>query len=93
MRPLLLIPALLLAVPAFAVDFANDIEPIFHERCFVCHGPSNQMSGFRLDQQEAALKGGYSGAVIVPGDAAASKLIERVTSEKRTSRCRPPGLR
>ena len=39
---------------AQTIVYSRDIEPIFHERCFMCHGPSNQMSGFRLDQKDAA---------------------------------------
>ncbi len=90
---LLLVPALALAsaLPAFAVDFTADIEPIFHTRCYACHGPQMQMSGFRLDDPAAALKGGYSGPVILPGDAAASKLIARVSSRKDGFRMPPAG--
>ena len=77
------------AAPA-AADFASDIEPIFHNRCYGCHGPSQQMNGLRLDQKDAALEGGYSGAVILPGNSGASKLIERVTSDKEGFRM-PPG--
>ena len=87
----LLLVSLLAAAPAWAVDFETDVEPIFHERCYACHGPSNQMSGFRLDDREAALAGGYSGAVIRPGDSAASALIQRVTSDKDGFRMPPAG--
>ena len=52
-----------------------------------------QMSDFRLDDREAALRGGYSGAVIVPGDAEASKLIERVVSDKPNFQMPPAGPR
>ena len=77
------------AAPA-AADFASDIEPIFHKRCYGCHGPSQQMNGLRLDQKDAALEGGYSGAAILPGNSAASKLIERLTSDKEGFKM-PPG--
>src|SRR5215468_8144563 len=60
------------------VDFARDIEPLLSKRCLVCHGPQQQMSGLRLDQKEAALKGGASGADIKPGDSAGSRLIHLV---------------
>jgi hypothetical protein len=73
------------------VDFPRDVEPIFHERCYMCHGPSLQTNGFRLDQKDAALKGGYGGPAIVPGDSTASKLIERVTSDKEGVRMPPAG--
>jgi hypothetical protein len=36
------------------------------------------MSGLRLDGREAALRGGYSGPVILPGNSAGSKLIRLV---------------
>ena len=36
------------------------------------------MNGLRLDRKQAALKGGYSGQVIIPGDSAASKLVQFV---------------
>ena len=60
------------------VDFARDVAPIFEARCSMCHGPQQQMSGLRLDQKAAALKGGHSGAVIIPRDSANSRLIRLV---------------
>ena len=74
-----------------AVDYVRDIEPILHERCYLCHGSQQQMSGLRLDSREAALKGGVSGAVIVPGDPVGSKLVARITSSDDGFRM-PPGV-
>ncbi len=79
-----------LAPAAAAVDYARDIEPILHERCYLCHGAQQQMSGLRLDSREAALKGGATGAVIIPGDPAASKLVARISSSSDGFRM-PPG--
>ncbi len=77
---------------AFAqVDFVRDVEPILHERCYICHGESMQMNGLRLDRKDAALKGGYSGPIITPGDSSASKLIQRVSSGKEGFRMPPAG--
>ena len=64
------------------VDFSRDVAPIFQQRCYTCHGPSQQMNGLRLDQKDTTLKGGYSGAVILPGNSAESKLLLRVASSK-----------
>ena len=64
------------------VDFNRDIAPIFRERCFTCHGPDKQMGGLRLDLREQSLVGGYSGAVIKPGNSAESKLIHMVAGLK-----------
>ena len=62
-----------------AVDFNQDIRPIFQKVCLECHGPEKQKGKLRLDSREAALKGGQDGAVIVPGNAAKSDLYRRVT--------------
>ncbi|MEX2300280.1 MAG: DUF1553 domain-containing protein [Bryobacterales bacterium] len=64
--------------PAAGVVEFSRVEALFKERCQMCHGSQMQMSGLRLDHGEAALKGGYSGAAIVPGDSAGSKLINLV---------------
>ena len=73
-------PAPTLAQKITAPDFESRIEPIFHQSCYICHGPSQQMNGLRLDTRKAALQGGHSGPAIVPGDSAGSGLIQRVTS-------------
>jgi hypothetical protein len=74
---------LLTALPLHAagevkIDFARDIGPLLAKRCTVCHGAQQQMSGFRLDSREAALKGGAMGVDIVPGQSAESRLIRLV---------------
>lgn len=60
------------------VDFKQDIEPIFAQKCLACHGSAQQMSGLRLDRRKDALAGGYSGPVILPGKSAESRLIRLV---------------
>lgn len=60
------------------VDFTADVAPLLESRCYLCHGPQQQMKGLRLDRAEDALRGGESGAVIRPGDSARSRLIELV---------------
>ena len=64
-----------------AVDFARDIEPIFKAACIECHGPQKQKGDLRLDEREAAMRGGTNGASIVPHDHARSLLIKRVLGE------------
>ncbi len=80
-------------VAAFAQppDFQRDVQPIFQKKCMACHGASNQMNGLRLDDGEAALKGGYSGVAIVPGTSATSPLIARVTASEKAKRMPPAG--
>src|SRR5690606_34991902 len=61
------------------VEFTRDIEPILTDKCYSCHGPKNQEANFRLDDKTAALAGGDSGAVIIPGKSADSLLIHAIS--------------
>src|SRR5438034_6007525 len=74
----LLAAVLYFGVPASAVDFTKDIQPIFETSCYACHGSKLQMGGLRLDDKKTALAGGKSGAVIEPGKSAESTLYRRV---------------
>lgn len=74
-----------------AEKFHTKILPILREHCFRCHGEKDK-GGLKLDSRELALKGGDSELpAIVPGDIAASELIERVRSEDEGSRMPPTG--
>ncbi len=68
-------------LPAAVPDFNRDIHPIFESKCFSCHGPRKQKGGLRLDNKTAAMQGGDSGPVIIPGKASGSKLIQLVSGE------------
>ena len=75
------------------VNFNRDVRPILSGHCFPCHGPDAQSrkAGLRLDIREAALLPAKSEAVpIVPGDPAASELIERITAANENERMPPP---
>ncbi|MGE0103995.1 MAG: DUF1553 domain-containing protein [Blastocatellales bacterium] len=69
-----------------AVDFRRDIEPIFKAACVGCHGPRRAMGQLRLDARQPAMKGGISGAVIVPGRSGESRLLARILGEGGESR-------
>jgi mono/diheme cytochrome c family protein len=58
------------------IDFTQDLQPLFAERCFDCHGEKKQESGFRADSREALLKGGDNGPSIVVGKSAESILVQ-----------------
>lgn len=63
---------------ARAVDFTTEIEPLLRKNCFSCHGAEHQEGGLRLDQKQRALTGGDSGAEIVAGKSAESRLVRVV---------------
>ena len=73
------------------VDFERDVAPIFAAKCVSCHGPEKQKSSYRLDDRSVALKGGELGKAIVPGDGAASPLIQYVAGVHDEIRMPPKG--
>ena len=71
---------------SWPVDFQKEIQPIFEKNCYSCHGPNNQLSGFRLDRKQSALAGGNNGKAIIPGKALESPLYARVAGLGGVSR-------
>ena len=67
---------------AHGVDYLQDIKPIFKTHCVRCHGPLKQEAGLRLDTRRAAVRGGESGAAVVPGQSVNSLLLSRVAADK-----------
>ncbi|MEZ6130603.1 MAG: PSD1 and planctomycete cytochrome C domain-containing protein [Planctomycetaceae bacterium] len=61
---------------ADGVDFQRDVVPILQERCLSCHNERDHRGGLSLQSQPSVLKGGESGAVVVPGDADSSYLLD-----------------
>lgn len=59
------------------VDFKRDVQPIFQQYCIECHGPSQQLSGFRLDRRTDAMRGG-GGVDIGPASSGSSRLYLRL---------------
>ncbi|MBM3785684.1 MAG: DUF1549 domain-containing protein, partial [Acidobacteria bacterium] len=73
--------AMLFVLPAAADErgdfFEAKIRPLLARRCQSCHGVSRS-AGLRLDSREAILRGGRSGAAIVPGDPDNSLLFQAI---------------
>lgn len=63
---------------ASGADFAAEIEPIFRDKCYSCHGAEQQFGQLRLDSRSVATSAGPSGQRIVPHDALASSIYQRV---------------
>ena len=69
-------PSNLLASAPQKVDFATELQPLFVERCYDCHGEKKQESGMRADSRADLLKGGDTGPSIVVSNSAASILVQ-----------------
>lgn len=86
-----------IAIPILAsageeIEFNRDVRPILSNHCFTCHGPDSatREAGVRLDKREAAIGKADSGeSIIVPGNAAKSELIRRVSSHDADIRMPP----
>ena len=76
------------------IDFDRQIRPILSDKCYTCHGPDEKkrMANLRLDQRDGGVFSERNGYVIVkPGDSAASRLYQRISSAKPAFRMPPPG--
>ena len=72
------------------VDFARDVQPIFKSHCVSCHGPTQQLNGFRLDRRAAAFRGGTF-PVIAPGSSAGSRLYLKLLGQQFGQQMPPTG--
>ena len=61
-------------VVATGQNSPRDVQQVFAESCYSCHGSQVQMAGLRLDSRAGAVA-----KVIVPGDPAKSLLVQRIT--------------
>ncbi len=72
------------------VDFVRDVQPILRQSCYGCHGPSQQMNGFRLDRRRDAMRGGTA-TQIGPGNSEGSRLYLRLIGDEFGQQMPPTG--
>ncbi len=67
-------------VRAESVEYSRDIKRLLSNSCFACHGPDENVreADLRLDVRESAVD---DIGAIVPGDADASEVIARLTTD------------
>src|SRR5262245_41798544 len=75
---------------SYKVDFRRDVQPLLKQYCIGCHGPTQQMNGFRLDRRRDALRGGTI-AVVAPGNSAGSRLYNRLIGSQYGPQMPPTG--
>ncbi|MDB5341238.1 MAG: putative rane protein [Planctomycetaceae bacterium] len=59
-----------------APSFQTDIQPLFKAKCWRCHGETVRKAELTLHTTDGILKGSESGAIIVAGKSAESRLFE-----------------
>ncbi|HTU24333.1 MAG TPA: PSD1 and planctomycete cytochrome C domain-containing protein [Pirellulales bacterium] len=80
--------------PASAEDlefFERQVRPVLANHCGECHGAKKQEAGLRLDNRASIVKGSDTGAVVVAGDPATSKLIAAVNYNDDNLQMPPDG--
>ncbi len=70
------------AEPVSAPVFERDILPVLNAHCLQCHGGVHQKNGLDLRTLPAVLKGGKSGAAIVPGKPDDSLLWQKLAKDE-----------
>jgi hypothetical protein len=60
--------------------FEKKVRPVLAQKCYACHNSKQvtAMGGLRVDTKEGLLRGGDSGAAVVPGDAERSLLLKAI---------------
>lgn len=76
-----LLPSLALAAP----DFHTDVAPLLRDYCAGCHNATDREGDLSVETFADLMRGGESGASIVPGKSAESFLVRTVTKEEKPS--------
>jgi hypothetical protein len=73
--------------------FEKRVRPVLAERCFSCHSAQAKQlrGGLRLDSRAGLLRGGDSGAVVMPGQPEHSRLIQAIRYNDPALRMPPRG--
>lgn len=61
------------------IVYTDIIQPILNNKCVSCHNPGKQKGDLDLSSEAGIVKGGQSGAAIIPSDLEKSELFHRVT--------------
>jgi len=61
-----------------ALVYKDIIDPLFKTYCTSCHNESKSKGNLMMHTPEYLMKGGANGAILRPGDAAMSSMIQRI---------------
>jgi hypothetical protein len=84
MKPCIVVVCVLAALPCSAAvpSYEREVAPILRVYCSGCHNDREQEGEFSVETFASLRKGGVgSGDPVVPGDAAASVMIQRIHSQ------------
>ena len=68
------------------ISYANDVRPILENRCAQCHMGDFVSAGLNMNTYETLMQGSQDGPVLVPGNAKASLLIQKISKGEMPKR-------
>jgi hypothetical protein len=80
------VPATQVSSQGATISFANDILPLLNNRCANCHGGNRTEEGLNLLSYATIMSESKNGAVVTPGDADNSLLVELLVSQEMPKR-------
>jgi glucose/arabinose dehydrogenase len=63
-----------------AIGYSEDIQPVFQRVCVNCHGNLVKLQGLQVTEYAPLMQGSITGTVVLPGDAAGSRLWQMIDS-------------
>lgn len=75
------------------LDFAHQVAPVLRKHCAECHMEAAKKGGFSMNTRESLIAGSENGAVVEPGNAEDSLLMEVILSDDKSDRMPPKGPR
>ncbi|RNC85448.1 MAG: hypothetical protein ED557_01340 [Balneola sp.] len=73
------------------ISYAQDVQPIFNDRCVVCHGASGGVNLSTYAALDNSVGNLYGTDVLVPGNAEASGLYDKLLPTPRLGTRMPQG--
>lgn len=73
-------------IQASNVSFANNVLPVLQTRCLECHGGRQTKEGFNVSTYDSVLAGSFDGAVIIPGNATDSLMVQLIAAGEMPNR-------
>lgn len=64
------------------ITYADDVQPILRQHCFICHSQSKKTNDLAVDSYESLMTGGAAGEAIAPGDPDSSYLYMLVSHQE-----------
>jgi mono/diheme cytochrome c family protein len=65
--------------------FGGSVATILRDRCAHCHGADESSAGLRLDSYDGVMRGGERGPAVIPRNARASLLLQKILRRDRPS--------